>query len=303
MADSFLDSAGGFTPVPDKLVREYGFEVAYVWGKVWRYCQMANGACTASHETIAKRAGMSRRTLIEKLNVLIRDGYIEDLTPDLKNKPHTYCTTKGEGKITSTMQISHTDITTPASDTDVDMRILHSDDANNAHPNPSTMQNLHTQDAEIAQPTMQNLHLKKDSLETIKETKELTPKGVVTEVTPGAKTILRDKFLELTGLSMPTSKGDVKFWWGNFGEILKLARGDPALACRWEGEAVGYMQSSHLTITGPKSIIGLIGALASGQTLEKSRQNGRVVINGPPARSLDPDKAARYEELAARHKE
>ena len=177
MGDSFLDKAGGYTPVPDKLVRDYGFEVAYVWGKVWRYCQMANGSCTASHETIANRAGMSRRTLIEKLNVLIRDGYIEDLTPGLKNKPHTYCTRIGEDKITSTMQISHTDI---------DMRILHSEDVEFAQPEPSTMQNLHSQDAEFAQPTMQNLHLKKDSLDTLKDTKT-TSKEVGASPPPAEK--------------------------------------------------------------------------------------------------------------------
>lgn len=91
---------------------------------------------------------------------------------------------------------------------------------------------------------------------------------------PGLKTIIKDRFIELTGLTMPTSKSDSGFWWSNFGEILKLARGDPALACKWESEAVGYMQASHLTITGPKSIVGLIGALASGQTLEKTRTNG-----------------------------
>lgn len=190
MADSFLDNAGGFTPVPDKLVREYDFTTAYVWGKVWRYCQMQSGACTASHETIAKRAGMSRRTLIEKLNILIQDGYIEDLTPNLKNKPHTYCTKKGEAKITSTMQISHTEsdilMETPnpdASESHLGMRNLHNDNADNAQSDNPTMQNLHSESAKGAQSaktTMQNLHLKKQESPNpesnpTKESKRETP--------------------------------------------------------------------------------------------------------------------------------
>lgn len=103
------------------------------------------------------------------------------------------------------------------------------------------------------------------------------PIGDSGEVPPpriGPKTQVRDRFIELTNLTMPTTRNGIKFWWGNIGEILKLARGDPDLACRWEFEAVSYMQAKHLTITSPKSIVGLVGALASGQTLRKASQNG-----------------------------
>jgi hypothetical protein len=172
----FLDNAGGFTPVPDELLKRYApaFEPAYVWGVVWRYCQMENGSCTASHDTIAARAKMSRRTIIKYLDKLIEDGYVEDLTPGLRNKPHTYCTKKGEALIT-TMQISHTEQATIQQDNDVGMRNLHSDSANNAQQQVSTMQDLHTDNAEFAQPTMQDLHLKKDSQET--PLKESSPNG------------------------------------------------------------------------------------------------------------------------------
>lgn len=213
MTDSFLDNAGGYTPVPDKLVREYDFTTAYAWGKVWRYCRMANGTCTASHETIAKRAGMSRRSLIEKLNVLIEAGYIEDLTPNLKNKPHTYCTKKGEEKILSAMQISHTESDNPTEDnedstldTEMGMRIPHSDSAENAQPDTPTMQNLHGTYAEFAQPTMQNLHLKKDSLETLQETKESSPNGEGADKPPPLREIRPKSEQELPEVEKPPPK-------------------------------------------------------------------------------------------------
>ena len=126
---SFLDEIGGFTPTPDILVKQYDYSTAYVWGVVWRYCQMEDGKCKAAHDTIAERAGMSRRSLIEKLDRLIEDGYIEDLTPALVNKPHTYCTKKGEDKIKSTMQNLHSK---PV------------ESANFAQQKPSTMQELHS---------------------------------------------------------------------------------------------------------------------------------------------------------------
>lgn len=103
------------------------------------------------------------------------------------------------------------------------------------------------------------------------------PNGIGGEIPPpkiGPKTQVSDRFTELTNLVIPTTRSGIKFWWGNIGEILKLARGDPDLACKWEFESVKYMQASHLTITSPKSIVGLIGALASGQTLQKASQNG-----------------------------
>jgi len=83
------------------------------------------------------------------------------------------------------MQISHTESDMTSEDKevsepegiDVGMRNLHSEDAEIAHRDGTGMQDLHTEYAEIAQPGMQNLHLKRDSLETIKETttKEIAP--------------------------------------------------------------------------------------------------------------------------------
>ena len=63
---------------------------AVVYGVVWRYCQMENRACTASLEKMAKRASISRSTAKRHIKELCKAGYLKDLTPDLRNHPHTY---------------------------------------------------------------------------------------------------------------------------------------------------------------------------------------------------------------------
>jgi biotin operon repressor len=300
MTDPFLENCGGWTPAPDELTRNkrYGFEGSYLWGRLRRLCQLGKGTYTISHEALGERVGMSRRTVIKYLDRLIEDGYVEDLDSGVKNRAHTYSVKKGEDKILSGMQISHTESDSPPQepelDTDVGMRILHSDNAEIAHQDDVGMQKLHTRYAEIAQEGMQNLHLNRESLETPLRDKD-TPNGVGEAPLPEKgvkpKTIIKDRFLELSHLQMPNLKRDSGYWWAQFGEILKLARGDPALACKWQTETIGYMQANHLTITGPQSILGMIRALASGQSLQQPKgQTNGIHSKHNTQRNTDPDR-------------
>lgn len=79
-----------FTPALDPLLREYGPVGACVYGRVWSYAQMADGVCKASQETIAAQINVTRKTVWRWVNILCADGYLVDLTPTLKNKPHEY---------------------------------------------------------------------------------------------------------------------------------------------------------------------------------------------------------------------
>lgn len=83
-----------FTPLMDDLIKQYDLVTAAVWGRVWRYEQGKNKVCQASHETIAHELHLSERTVIRKLQQLAGDGYLKDHTPDLRNRPHTYSTTR-----------------------------------------------------------------------------------------------------------------------------------------------------------------------------------------------------------------
>lgn len=83
----------GFTPAPDFLIKKYGFVTALVWGRIWRYCQMRDGICRAKIETISEELGMSDRTIFRHIDPLVNDGFLKDITPDLKNRPHIYADT------------------------------------------------------------------------------------------------------------------------------------------------------------------------------------------------------------------
>jgi len=89
----------GFTPLLDNIVDEFGVVTAAVFGVVWRYCQMEDKICRASIAKIADRVKISERTVIRHLQTLCENGYLQDLTPDVRNKPHFYADT-GKARLT-----------------------------------------------------------------------------------------------------------------------------------------------------------------------------------------------------------
>jgi len=93
MPGTFLSSVKGFTPVIDVLADELGLVTAAVYGVVWRYCQGRGGVCQASLETIAGHLGISYHSAMRHIKRLVEYGYLEDLTPDLRYRPHTYADT------------------------------------------------------------------------------------------------------------------------------------------------------------------------------------------------------------------
>lgn len=74
-----ISLGGGWTPVSDVVVRKHGGVYAAILGLIWCYCQGTGGECWASHETIAKRLGISRATVVEYSRRLVKDGYLKDL--------------------------------------------------------------------------------------------------------------------------------------------------------------------------------------------------------------------------------
>jgi len=102
MTKTNLADLDGFTPVIDCLVKEYGLVTAVVFGRIWRYCQMKDGVCQASVETISNGIGVDRATVIRHRMKLVESGYLKDLTPNLKNRPHTFVDT---GKVTIVSKI------------------------------------------------------------------------------------------------------------------------------------------------------------------------------------------------------
>jgi len=94
-----LKKVGGWTPIIDTLALDpkYGLKGAAVFGVVWRHCQMKNGVCNASLDRMGELVGIKTRdTIIKYLKRLVKDGYLIDTTPGIKNIPHIY---KDAGKL------------------------------------------------------------------------------------------------------------------------------------------------------------------------------------------------------------
>ena len=80
MSKTVLANVDGFTPVIDGLVEKYGFMTALVFGVIWRYCQLKDGKCTASQETLANKIGVKRQTFFRHAKLLVENGYLESNT-------------------------------------------------------------------------------------------------------------------------------------------------------------------------------------------------------------------------------
>lgn len=109
--------------------------------------------------------------------------------------------------------------------------------------------------------------LSKDNSEKISQPRK--PKEVTQPKTTGPKTIVKDKFFELTQLPEP-SKRTMGTWWGWLSELLAIGQGDPAKTCRIMETVVVYMRDERLTISSPNSLLNLARAVASGQSLNGS---------------------------------
>jgi len=84
----------GWTPVLDILAKQEGLTTAAVFGRIWRFCQMEEGVCRASQETIGDSIGVSAKTVQRHAQRLCALDYLEDLTPTLKGAPHIYRDTR-----------------------------------------------------------------------------------------------------------------------------------------------------------------------------------------------------------------
>jgi DnaD/phage-associated family protein len=110
MSKTILANTDGFTPVIDALAKELGLMPAVVFGRMWRFCQMEDGVCKATLETIAEGIGIDRATVQRHAKVLCDSGYLTDLTPDLRNRPHVYADTGKAGLKVSISGIAQSNV-------------------------------------------------------------------------------------------------------------------------------------------------------------------------------------------------
>lgn len=79
MSKTVLAEINGWTPLIDDLVNQFGHDTAAAFGVVWRHCQMSDGLCRASLDTMAKMLGWgSRQRLAKHIAVLVENGYLDE---------------------------------------------------------------------------------------------------------------------------------------------------------------------------------------------------------------------------------
>ena len=79
-----------FSPLFDRIAAQYGTITAAVYGVVYRHCRMRDGVCRASTRRMARLTGMDEVTILRHIHKLVADGYLSDLTPDRRNRPHIF---------------------------------------------------------------------------------------------------------------------------------------------------------------------------------------------------------------------
>lgn len=67
------------TRIFDELVPQFGLVGAAVYGVVWRYCQMRDGACRASYETLGAEIGVEKSTVRRHVRKLRDAQYLAQI--------------------------------------------------------------------------------------------------------------------------------------------------------------------------------------------------------------------------------
>ncbi len=80
----------GFSPIFDTVAARLGLVTAAVFGAAWRHCQMRDHVCRASAHRLARLLGMNHSTVHRHLRRLVEAGYLEDMTPNRRFRPHVY---------------------------------------------------------------------------------------------------------------------------------------------------------------------------------------------------------------------
>jgi hypothetical protein len=81
-----------FFPTSTAICKMFDLETAAVYGRIWCYC-CQKGECYASKSTIGEEVGLSTKTVERRITILLENKYINDETPGIRNRAHTYTIT------------------------------------------------------------------------------------------------------------------------------------------------------------------------------------------------------------------
>lgn len=80
----------GFTPIFDDVARSEGLVGAAVFGCVWRHCQMRDGDCHASIDTMASLLHLDESTVRRQLTKLLGSKMIRRTQEPTPREPAHY---------------------------------------------------------------------------------------------------------------------------------------------------------------------------------------------------------------------
>jgi len=247
-----------FTPLLDSITEKHGIYRASVFGRIYRYCQMSTGTCTASLERIAEKLGISYKTVQRHVKALVTDGYLEDLTPKLKNRPHQYRDT-GKAGVKVTAEAFDNGYETPdVGDTEPQTASTRSESPSTKTLSPSG--SVRESDEESIKETLKE-SIKKDSRSNDRGRKDSIRKA------------LQQEFVDSTKLRIPSmqtakqTRAAGELWWAPLQEIAKLTEWDERRGQSLVRLTVIRMRKDNLTISSPKSILNVAKAIeAEGRT-------------------------------------
>jgi DNA-binding Lrp family transcriptional regulator len=86
-----VQQISGFVPVFDVVINHFQDHLtAVVFGRRWQFCRMTDGVCRASLSKIAKSLSLDEATVMRHTEKLVNEGFLIDLTPERRNRPHVY---------------------------------------------------------------------------------------------------------------------------------------------------------------------------------------------------------------------
>ena len=252
----------GFVVVFDVIANHYGDPMtALVFGRMWGYCQMEDRVCKASLSTIAKKLHIDKATVSRHAEKLVNDGYLIDLTPDLRNKPHVYA---DAGRVVMKSKME-------AGVAESNSRVAQ----NNASVAESQLNRISNRDSNMVE-VKEKANKKVDAiLDQVRngEGKVSYPKR---EALPEPIRELIDEFVSISGIK-PMAK-EVSHWlmsgqdWLNIGATREDVRG-----------ALRYAKGKF-TLTDPGSLTKTLRSYKTGNTAEalSSPETDSLVYAPPP---------------------
>ncbi len=276
MSKTVISKVDGFTPCFDNVTKDLGIVTSSVFGAIWRFCQMEDGYCRASQETIGERVGLTRQAVNENVKKLIQGGYLESNGIDTSGTIRLFDTGKAG------MSISITGVVV---ETDRGCQPTLQEGVNQPDTKKELKKELKKVSSSVQEPTREPC-----DADGITESMGLGYGGAKKKrsfLSENEK-LLAKKFSEITGVKYPLAETRRDYaeyqitWWKPIREMLRQVEGNIELAAELIESSIMKLHKDKLTAGVPKSVLSTffgevsLRSTGTGKTQYKD-QFGNVV--------------------------